>query len=81
MLSDFIQKRMRQARYKLLRDGSYYGQIPGVRGVWASAASLERCRDELREVLEDWILLKVRSRERVSGLTVKTDRRQLVRNG
>ena len=81
MLSDFIRKKLRLARYKLLRDGSYFGEIPGVRGVWANADSLEQCRDELREVFEDWLLLKVRLRERIPGFAIKTDRRQLVRNG
>ena len=81
MLSDFILKKLRLARYKLLRDGSYFGEIPGVRGVWANADSLEQCRDELREVFEDWLLLKIRLRERIPGLAIKTDRRQLVKNG
>ncbi len=81
MLSDFIRKKLGLARYKLLGDGLYFGEIPGLRGVWANASSLERCRDELREVLEDWLVLKVRSKEHIPGLAIKTDRRQLVRNG
>jgi hypothetical protein len=28
--------------------------------VWANADTLEACRDELQEVLEDWILIGVR---------------------
>ena len=31
--------------------------IPGLQGVWANADTLEACRDELREVLEEWIIL------------------------
>ena len=81
MLSDFIQKKLVAARYKLLRDGTYFGEIPGLRGVWANAASLERCRDELRGVLEDWLVLKFRAGEKVPGLVIKTDRRQLMHNG
>jgi predicted RNase H-like HicB family nuclease len=81
MLSDFIRKKLAAARYKLLRDGTYFGEIPGLRGVWANASSLERCRDNLREVLEDWLVLKFRSREKIPGLVIKTDRRQLAHNG
>lgn len=80
MLSAYIAKKMRTARYKLLRDGIYFGEIPGLRGVWANAKRLEDCRRELQEVLEDWLLLKVRARERVPGFEVRVDRRQLVRH-
>lgn len=78
MLSEYIMKKLRGARYKLLEDGSYFGEIPGLRGVWANAKNLEDCRAELQEVLEDWLLLKVRDRERVPGFLIKIDRRGLV---
>lgn len=71
---------MKEARYKLLKDKSYFGEIPGLKGVWANARDLERCRQELREVLEDWILLKIRARERVPGFILKVDRRELVKH-
>ncbi|OGF73807.1 antitoxin HicB [Candidatus Giovannonibacteria bacterium RIFCSPHIGHO2_02_FULL_46_20] len=63
MLSEYIEKKLKQANYKILRDRSYFGEVPGLRGVWASARNLEDCRQELREVLEEWLLLKVRSKE------------------
>ena len=51
---------MRKAHYEILPDdGSFYGEIHGFQGVWATADSLEACRDELEEVLEEWILLRV----------------------
>jgi predicted RNase H-like HicB family nuclease len=56
MLSRYIQAAMRQAKYKVLPDnGSYYGEIPGFEGVYANAELLGDCRDELLEVLEQWI--------------------------
>ena len=79
MLSEYIAKTLKRARYKLLKDGSYFGEIPGLKGVWANAKSLENCRKELQEVLEDWLLLKVRAREQVPGFEIKIDRRALVR--
>ncbi len=57
MLGQFIGKQLKKARYKLLKDGTYFGEIPGLSGVWADAKNLEDCRNELREVLEDWLLL------------------------
>ena len=81
MLTEYLSKKLKQARYKRLKDGSYFGEISGVRGVWANARTAGACRVELREVLEDWLLLKVQSREAVPGFQIKTDRRSLVKNG
>jgi len=61
-----------------LKDGSYFGEIIGLRGVWANANNLEDCRKELQEVLEDWLLLKVRERENVPGFRLKIGKRELV---
>mgnify|MGYP001580352640 CR=1 FL=1 len=80
MLSEYIEKKLKTARYKLLKDGSYFGEIPGLKGVWASAKNLEDCRKELQEVLEDWLLLKIQSGERISGLEIQFDRRELVKH-
>ena len=73
MFSTFIVKKMASAKYKLLKDGSYFGEVPGLAGVWASAKSLEGCRQELQEVLEDWAILKIRSHEPVPGFRIKSD--------
>ena len=50
---------MRHAQYEILDDKTFYGSISGFEGVWANEATLEECREELEEVLEDWILLGV----------------------
>lgn len=76
MLSQYIARQLARARYKLLTDGTYYGAIPGCAGVWASATSLERCREELREVLEDWLLLKIRDRDAIPGFRIPRGRRR-----
>ncbi len=60
MLLEYIDAAMRKAKYEILRDDhSYYGEIPGFRGIYANADTLEKCREQLREVLEEWILLRV----------------------
>ena len=41
-------------------DEPYYGEIPGLQGVWAAEATLEEARKVLQEVLEEWILLGLR---------------------
>lgn len=60
MLKKYIRAAMKKAKYEILPDdGSFYGEIPGFQGVYANADTLEECREELEEVLEDWILLSV----------------------
>lgn len=60
MLNQYLQAAMRRAKYELLTDdGSFYGEIPDLQGVYANAATLEDCRDELAEVLDEWIFLRL----------------------
>ncbi len=60
MLKRYIKAAMNKARYEILPDdGTFYGEIDGFQGVYANAETLEACRDELEEVLEGWILLRV----------------------
>jgi len=80
MLTQYLIKKLKGAKYKLLKDGSYFGEIPGLQGIWANATTLEVCRTELQEVLEDWLLLKVRDHEQIQGFRLRTDRRELVPN-
>jgi predicted RNase H-like HicB family nuclease len=63
MLTAYIRAAMRKAHYGILPDdGTFYGEIEGFQGVYANAETLEACRDELEEVLEEWILLRVSRR-------------------
>ena len=60
MLTQYIKAAMRLAKYDLLSDdGTFYGEIPGFDGAYANSTTLEACRDELEEVLEEWILFRV----------------------
>ncbi|MGI8544454.1 MAG: type II toxin-antitoxin system HicB family antitoxin [Aridibacter sp.] len=55
-----MQSALRKAKYEIIEDdGSFYGEIPGFQGVWANAETLEDCRNELAEVLEEWIFLRI----------------------
>ena len=57
MLTAYINEAMARATYKILEDGSYFGEIPGLSGVWADEATLDECRRVLQEVLEEWLSL------------------------
>ncbi|MCX7113063.1 MAG: type II toxin-antitoxin system HicB family antitoxin [Proteobacteria bacterium] len=60
MLLEYFKAAMRHARYEILSDdGTFYGEIPECNGVYANAKTLESCRDELEEVLEEWVLFRV----------------------
>jgi predicted RNase H-like HicB family nuclease len=60
MLTKYLRAAMHRARYEILVDErTFYGEIPGFEGVYADAPSLEACREELEEVLEEWILFRV----------------------
>ena len=60
MIVEYLNKAMRKAQYKILEDdGSFFGEIPDLQGVWANSPTLEGCREELQDVLEGWILFRV----------------------
>lgn len=61
MLARYIDEAMEQAMYEIIEeDGTYWGEIPGLQGVWATHGTLEGCRRELREALSDWLALRLR---------------------
>ena len=73
MLTGYIRAAMKQAKYELLPDGTFYGEIPGLSGVYANTGTLEACREELQEILEEWIVLGLRLGHRlpaVDGITL-----------
>jgi len=60
MLTKYLEAAMRHAHYEILPDdGTYYGEIRKCRGVYANAPTLEECRNELEQVLEDWLLCRI----------------------
>ncbi len=60
MLTEYLKAAMARAHYEMISDDdSFVATIPGFRGVWANAPTLEASREELREVLEEWILLRI----------------------
>ena len=59
-LTDYIQQAMAQAVYEDLGDGTFCGTIPSCIGVFALGDTVAECREELRSVLEDWILTGLR---------------------
>ena len=77
MLSEYISRKLAQACYKILDDGKYFGEIPGLQGVWASEKTLEKCRETLKEVLEEWLILKLRDGDPIPGFPVIRPRQKV----
>ena len=61
MFQEFISSYLKKAKYELIEEGkTYYGEIPGLKGVWATGKTLEECRKNLLETLEGWVILRLR---------------------
>ena len=56
-LSSYIEAALELARYDKLEDGTFADEIPKLKGIAAFGKTLRECENELRSVLEDWILL------------------------
>ena len=64
MLTEYIDAAMRKAKYEILSDdNTFYGHIPGFCGVHSNAEDLETCRNELKEVLEECIMVGISRHE------------------
>ncbi len=61
MITEYIQEALNRARYEMIDDDEpYYGEIADIQGIWASGNTLEECRENLKDVLEGWILLSIK---------------------
>ena len=68
MLTRYIQEAMRRVQFKTLADGSCFGEIPSLAGVWANESNPDQCREVLQEVLEEWLILKIRDGDPIPHL-------------
>lgn len=66
MLIQYIQAALENAKYEIIDDEEpYYGEVPGLDGVWSSGNSLEECRKNLEEVIDEWVIVRL-----AKGLTI-----------
>jgi predicted RNase H-like HicB family nuclease len=60
MITEYIEAALARASYEIIKDEEpYYGEIPGLQGVWATGKTLEECRRNLAETVEGWVLLSI----------------------
>jgi predicted RNase H-like HicB family nuclease len=59
MIRQYIEEALRRARYDKLEDGTFCAEVPRLRGIVAIGDTLEECRTQLAEVVEEWVLVRV----------------------
>ena len=61
MLTEYIEAALSKAKYELIEDEEpFYGEVPELEGVWAIGKTLEECRKNLVEVIDGWIIVRLR---------------------
>ena len=63
ILSEYVRAAMGDAVFKRLENSTFFGEVPDCTGVWANEDSIDDCRRVLQEVLEEWIVLKLRDHD------------------
>ena len=61
MILEYVEKALSHARYDIIEDKTpYYGEVPELAGVWAKGLTLDECRKNLVDVIESWIIVRLR---------------------
>ncbi len=61
MIREYVEAALGKAKYELIDDKEpYYGEVPGLQGVWATGKTLEECRRNLAEVIDGWLVIRLR---------------------
>ncbi len=74
MITRYVSQALRRARYRQVDGGLFCATVPGLRGVIATGMNLETCRDQLADVVEEWVLVRVARGlpvPRLGGVTVE----------
>lgn len=61
MIQEYLEKALSKAHYEIIKEEEpYYGEVSDLTGVWATGKTLEECRNKLAEVIEGWIIVRLR---------------------
>lgn len=61
MITEYINAALQRARFEIIKDEEpYYGEVPELEGVWATGKTLEECRRNLAEVIDGWLVVRLR---------------------
>ena len=69
MIVEYLNAALERAHYEMIEDEEpFYGEVPGLDGVWATGSTLEECRRNLAGAVEDWLLLGIRRGDAIPPL-------------
>ena len=77
MISKYVEQALNRARCQPVDTGGFCATVNGLRGVIAIGQTLEECRTELAEVVEEWILVRVArglSIPKLGGISIRVKR-------
>ena len=61
MIIEYIEAALERAKYEIIQDEEpYYGEVPDLKGVWATGKTLEECRRRLSDTIEGWIIIRLK---------------------
>jgi predicted RNase H-like HicB family nuclease len=66
MILEYMNAALEKAKYEIIEDDEpYFGEVPGLKGIWATGKTLEECRRNLSETIEGWIILRLKKGLRI----------------
>jgi len=78
-LQQFIENKLSKAHYEFDESvNQWVGSIKGIPGVYTQAENIEKAREELAEILEEWILFGLRDNQKLKGFNLDTILKQKV---
>ncbi|MBN1189064.1 MAG: type II toxin-antitoxin system HicB family antitoxin [Dehalococcoidales bacterium] len=61
MITEYIEAALSLAKYEIIDDEEpYYGEVPELEGVWATGKTLEACRRNLADVIDNWLVIRLK---------------------
>jgi predicted RNase H-like HicB family nuclease len=74
MFAEYIQAALKHAEYVVLEDGTYMATVDSLQGVIAIGDTIEECRQDMIEVIEGWVALRLRMGDAIpsiDGITIE----------
>jgi predicted RNase H-like HicB family nuclease len=59
MFSEYTQAALKRAKYEILESGTCMATVEGLPGVIATGKNIEECREDLIEVIEEWVTIRL----------------------
>ncbi len=61
MITEYIDAALSKAKYEIIdHEEPYCGEIIELEGVWATGKTLEECRHNLSEVIDGWLVVRLK---------------------